>query len=104
MRCGILTCPACCCPLEKFTKWQKLVNDFDQYWRAVTAMIEVEKGWCGRCEKFYEAQPPFPKGTSCGPRALGLILALFTMGCTDAKIADFIGSTLYGAVKKSLQI
>ena len=101
MKCGILTCPVCCGPLEKFDRWRKLVNDFDQFWRVVTAMIEVETGWCGRCEKYYEAQAPFPKGTSCGPRALGLIMALFEMGCTDARIAGFIESTFYFRISEA---
>ena len=92
---GILECDGCGGPLERFTSWKKLVNDFDENWRAITAMIEVGQGWCGACGKHSEAWAPFPKGTSFGPKAIGLIVELYMAGVTAAKIAHFIESMLY---------
>ena len=75
--------------------------DFDQNWRAVIAMIGVRKGWCGWCKEDYEAPTPFPKGAPCGPGEPGLILALFAMGCTDAKIAHFIEPASYFRISEA---
>ncbi len=66
----------------------KLVTDFDSM-RMVTACAVIHRASCGGCGAVACAESPFPEGTSLGPVELGVVLTLFAMDCTGARIAWF---------------
>ncbi len=75
--------------LEPMRPVNKLVSDFDSSMRMVTACAVIHRASCGGCGTVACAESPFLEGTSLGPVALGVVLTLFAMDCTDARIAWF---------------
>lgn len=67
----------------------KLVTDFDPSMRMVTANAVIQRAGCGRCGRTAMAPAPFLEGTSLGPVALSVVMALFDLGCTDRDISRF---------------
>ena len=68
----------------------KMINDFDQYCRAQSAMCIIERAACDKCGRIFHAETPFLDGTSLGPVMLAVIMIMFSKATTDEHIAEQI--------------